>query len=831
MPEGEDINSKDKKEAKLGDAVVIPNPGSSAVSEADTNKTEQIIEKKDTNHTTTDSKKEVEKKEPEGANEEELALMSTDSSTIKTVVGSANISNQKIPNKNSKKSSKTPPPTGSTDDASNKNGDSNKSSSNNLTKPTELQDTSVSEPKPKGEARKMKRANTTGSMPTSTSSSPIVNSKKVAFNRSQSDITKGYVGTTTTHHGGSQQGQGIDAHPYARGSVIEVLYGVACKGIQKSVMGEDDEDDEDDDSEEGESDNEDGQMIQEKNKASASPSPTPTSTGASGNGATERDIRLADIIDRAPSRIPDHANPCYRWKYYIHYREYNRRMDEWVSDPTRIISPPSIGNAKNRALKKEKAQAARLEEERKRKLRERGTERLQEKRRRTTDGALSGEDSDGNVSARPVSQRASSRRARDAIAASSSNNQSSSTATTGDTLDGSGGIGADFATVAGTGSNLEAEQERLRSRRRRKSSRSSGTASGIDGDSDMTGAAADGHKNTSVSGIATVVTTLLPENEIIQDKVVTVAAQELDEHEGLDEAALREHEEVTKVKNVKEVELGRYKMDTWYYSPLPKDLLRGKSMIDVLYICEFTLKFFTRRVDFARFQKKYLPNNKRRHPPGNEIYRNGNLSMFEVDGFEERIYCQQLCYLAKLFLDHKTLYYDVDPFLFYVLCEVDDRGFHPVGYYSKEKYSDVGYNLACILTFPCHQRKGYGRLLIDFSYELSKKEEKVGSPEKPMSDLGQQAYKPYWTSTIVDFLLRQSDEKSMSIMDISKRSSIMAEDIIFTLNMLGLLKYINGVYFITAERTLLKELAKKHPVKEPRVDPARLHWTPYMTDV
>ena len=30
--------------------------------------------------------------------------------------------------------------------------------------------------------------------------------------------------------------------------------------------------------------------------------------------------------------------------------------------------------------------------------------------------------------------------------------------------------------------------------------------------------------------------------------------------------------------------------------------------------------------------------------------------------------------MAKLFLDHKTLYYDVVDFLFYVLCEVDDEG-------------------------------------------------------------------------------------------------------------------------------------------------------------
>jgi hypothetical protein len=50
----------------------------------------------------------------------------------------------------------------------------------------------------------------------------------------------------------------------------------------------------------------------------------------------------------------------------------------------------------------------------------------------------------------------------------------------------------------------------------------------------------------------------------------------------------------------------------------------------------------------------------------------------QVDGRKEKQYCQNLCYLAKLFLDHKTLYYDVDLFLFYVLCETDSRGAHIV---------------------------------------------------------------------------------------------------------------------------------------------------------
>lgn len=74
-----------------------------------------------------------------------------------------------------------------------------------------------------------------------------------------------------------------------------------------------------------------------------------------------------------------------------------------------------------------------------------------------------------------------------------------------------------------------------------------------------------------------------------------------------------------------------------------------------------------------------------RAPPGDEIYRDGNISVFEVDGQMNHTYCENLCLVAKLFLDHKVLYGKWDHFWFYILCEIEEDGYKMVGYFSKEK--------------------------------------------------------------------------------------------------------------------------------------------------
>lgn len=280
----------------------------------------------------------------------------------------------------------------------------------------------------------------------------------------------------------------------------------------------------------------------------------------------------------------------------------------------------------------------------------------------------------------------------------------------------------------------------------------------------------------------------------------------------------KEHEEHTKVKNINTIELGQFEIDTWYYSPYPDEYAKCSR----LYLCEFCLKYMKRKSTLERHKQKCEV----RHPVGDEIYRKGSISVFEVDGKRNKIYCQNLCLLAKLFLDHKTLYYDVEPFLFYIMCECDERGAHIVGYFSKEKDSPDEYNFACILTMPPYQRKGYGKLLIQFGYELSKKEGRTGSPEKPLSDLGLLSFRSYWTQVILEIL--RAHRGNLSIRDISQLTSIKTEDVISTLQSLNLIKYWRGQHIIAVSPKVIEEHLKVNPKHASRnIDAKCLHWTPY----
>ncbi|XP_016974751.1 histone acetyltransferase KAT6A [Drosophila rhopaloa] len=230
----------------------------------------------------------------------------------------------------------------------------------------------------------------------------------------------------------------------------------------------------------------------------------------------------------------------------------------------------------------------------------------------------------------------------------------------------------------------------------------------------------------------------------------------------------------------KSIQIGKWDIETWYSSPFPQEYAR----LLKLFLCEFCLKYTKSRSVLDRHQNKCIW----KQPPGTEIFRQGNISVFEVDGNVNKIYCQNLCLLAKFFLDHKTLYYDVEPFLFYILTKNDQSGCHLVGYFSKEKHCTQKYNVSCILTMPQYQRQGYGRFLIDFSYLLSREEGQLGTPEKPLSDLGRLSYFSYWKSVVLEYLYKYRNHTKITFKDIAIKTGLAISDIALAFELLNFIK-------------------------------------------
>ncbi|KAI0983894.1 hypothetical protein GJ496_002003 [Pomphorhynchus laevis] len=281
----------------------------------------------------------------------------------------------------------------------------------------------------------------------------------------------------------------------------------------------------------------------------------------------------------------------------------------------------------------------------------------------------------------------------------------------------------------------------------------------------------------------------------------------------------KDEDKISEIKNIEMIQLGEHYIKPWYFSPYPKEI----SNCNVLYICEFCLGFKTCESALQRHRTKC----KLYCPPGVEIYRCENFSFFEVDGNFNCEYSHNLCLLAKLFLDHKTLYYETDPFLFYVLTKTDNIGSHIIGYFSKEKQSKQDFNVACLLVLPPYQKMGYGRTLIEFSYALTRKEGKQGTPEKPLSDLGLLSYCSYWSHAVISTILdynkrcrtRNGDPTKISIGEICNQTGMKKDDVTYILQHLEVMYYDRGDVCIILDDELVQRHERQKSTFRTSIDP------------
>ncbi|OAG15160.1 hypothetical protein CC77DRAFT_947391 [Alternaria alternata] len=260
--------------------------------------------------------------------------------------------------------------------------------------------------------------------------------------------------------------------------------------------------------------------------------------------------------------------------------------------------------------------------------------------------------------------------------------------------------------------------------------------------------------------------------------------------------------------NVLEVVFGSLLIQPWYPSFYPEELVGRR--VERLYVCQWCFKYSKELLGFighlVSFPSCPLRNTP---PPGVNVYTKDNYSLYEIDGEKHKLYAQNLSLFAKLFLDTKSVFYDVTTFLYYLLVahnptpEIPNTGFgddaeasrvgaqgqgQVVGFFSKEKMSWDNNNLACILVFPPWQKQGLGQILMGASYEMSRREDRLGGPEKPLSDLGRIAYIHYWSQTLARTILTCPSKKIVTVQDLREKTYIVPEDIIATLQTMDVLE-------------------------------------------
>lgn len=216
-------------------------------------------------------------------------------------------------------------------------------------------------------------------------------------------------------------------------------------------------------------------------------------------------------------------------------------------------------------------------------------------------------------------------------------------------------------------------------------------------------------------------------------------------------------------------------------SPLPPQLLNKSD----LYFCDVCLKMCGEESTY----RDHMSHCDITSPPGTKIYEDAGLQIHEVDGAVDINYTQRLCLFARHFLTSKSLCYDVHVMLFYVLTRIVKGHETLIGYFSREKDQNSRTpNLSCILVLPQHSNQGFGKMLIDLSYIISRREEHPGAPEHPLSPAGLAAYTGYWVSTISHHLKSKWNEEEISIQEIAEATGIAAKDILETLVRMDLIK-------------------------------------------
>lgn len=281
--------------------------------------------------------------------------------------------------------------------------------------------------------------------------------------------------------------------------------------------------------------------------------------------------------------------------------------------------------------------------------------------------------------------------------------------------------------------------------------------------------------------------------------------------------------------NIGLVVLGEYEFETWYGNgayfnssgdlELGIDSMKGGSSLrkktpqapldsliwlDQLFVCEHCFKYSTDGHKMT-LHRTLCPLKKPFPPLGRLVYSDTKAPYLikHVRGYTHELFCQNLSLFGKLFLDDKSVYYNVDCFDFYILYGFDPldeditgsvlrKYFKPMGFFSREVNSwEADNNLACICVFPPYQRLHLGQLLIEFLYALAQVTPNMArlGPEFPLSPYGKVSYLRFWSKKLASLITTDLAHKdTVTLRELGNATGFRKEDTLLALEYMGILE-------------------------------------------
>ena len=96
----------------------------------------------------------------------------------------------------------------------------------------------------------------------------------------------------------------------------------------------------------------------------------------------------------------------------------------------------------------------------------------------------------------------------------------------------------------------------------------------------------------------------------------------------------------------------------------------------------------------------------------------------------------------------------------------------------------------------------HGHCPLQVSYALTRKEGRVGTPEKPLSDAGLGSYRAYWRDVVLRHIAHNGAQP-VCIQALSTLTGITVYDIVSTLQSLNMVRYWRGLHVVLLRPDLL----------------------------